>query len=459
MLTEETKTRIKEIWTAYDRSNKSSFDTKGNEIPDIDNSRIEAIKVIKEIISDFLECKTNVLEFKTNLDSYNKQNNYWGFTAAKGQMFFNLLAKSSENELDSLSTLLKSIITEPANLDNALAKMEELFMYAGKYQAQATDKRRCANPKSAAYFLSYFWQIFNYQQWPIMYSSLINSFDELGIWEEQNTPQANYKKFYNLNEEIKSYLSEQNHYEVSNWEVEHAFWKFSGTVSVNSKQLKKKQVATPATAPTIPVINTPVIDPKKDEIKVVNPGFELRDYLIPKVCGLVELGGSTDTSGASKGHAFEKMVGEVFRLLDFEVEMLGQGAGREPDAIIKFPKEHVAFIIDAKAYSAGYSLGTDDRAIREYINYHCPKLRQAGYVKLGFIIVSNSFKSDLSELVNSITWNTDIKRFILLTSEALLYLLAYKTKDRLALTEIIDALISYTSVVTKESIVEKFGDY
>ncbi|WP_018615266.1 restriction endonuclease FokI C-terminal domain-containing protein [Segetibacter koreensis] len=458
MLTEETKSRINAIWFAYSNSNKKSFDTKGNEIENIDGSRVEAIKVIKKIIGDFLTDKTNLLEFKTNLDSYNKQNNYWGFTAAKGQMFFNLLTKSSENELDKLSALLKKIITEPTDLDDALSRMQELFVYTSKYQLKAIDKRKCANPKSAAYFLSYFWQIHDFQKWPVMYSSLINSFEELGIWEEQSTPQENYKQFYNLNEEIKNYLIQQRKNSISNWEIEHAFWHFSGTVSVNWKQPKKKQF-TPATSPPIPTTNTATIVEGKAEIKVVTPGFELTDYLIPKVCKLVELGASTERSSSSKGHEFEKMVGEVFRLLDFELEMLGQGAGREPDAIIKFSEEHVAFIIDAKAYSLGYSLGTDDRAIREYINYYCPKLRQAGFNKIGFIIVSNSFKSNLHELVNSITWNTDVKRFILLTSEALLYLLAYKTKDRLPLNEIIDALISYSTIVTKESIIEKFGDY
>ncbi|AQY23072.1 hypothetical protein AB406_2134 [Riemerella anatipestifer] len=33
--------------------------------------------------------------------------------------------------------------------------------------------------------------------------------------------------------------------------------------------------------------------------------------------------------------------------------------------------------------------GIDDRAIKEYINYYCPKLNNDGYKKVGFIIVSN----------------------------------------------------------------------
>jgi len=133
--------------------------------------------------------------------------------------------------------------------------------------------------------------------------------------------------------------------------------------------------------------------------------------------------------------------------------------GREPDAIIKHPGEHIAFLVDAKAYSNGYTLGTDDRAIREYINYHCPKLKQGGVTKIGFIIVSNSFKSDLKELVNDITWTTDIKRFLLLSTKALLYLVAYKTKDKIPVTQIVEKLIAFDKIITKEMIIEKFEDY
>ena len=87
----------------------------------------------------------------------------------------------------------------------------------------------------------------------------------------------------------------------------------------------------------------------------------------------MELGNNKEKSASAKGSEFEKLVAEIFRQLDFEVEVLGQGSGRNPDAIIKFREENTAFLVDAKAYGSGYSLGIDDRAIKEYINHHCPK--------------------------------------------------------------------------------------
>lgn len=95
----------------------------------------------------------------------------------------------------------------------------------------------------------------------------------------------------------------------------------------------------------------------------------MSDYLIPKVSRLVELGNKTEKYASAKGSEYEKLVAEIFKQLDFEVEILGQGSGRNPDAIIKLREENTAFLVDAKAYSNGYSLGIDDRAIKEYINF------------------------------------------------------------------------------------------
>ncbi|MBT0548364.1 hypothetical protein [Riemerella anatipestifer] len=37
-------------------------------------------------------------------------------------------------------------------------------------------------------------------------------------------------------------------------------------------------------------------------------------------------------SSSSKGSAYEKLVAEIFKQLDFEVEVLDQGSGRNSDA-------------------------------------------------------------------------------------------------------------------------------
>jgi len=435
--------RIQLIWDNYIKSNKQVLDTKGKEISDIDKNRYEAIVQLKEIIEQFNIGESNIYEFKTNIDSFNKRNNLWGFTATKGQMFFNQLVKYSESKIDALSLLLKDVISKPKDLKEALIKIEKLEKYCLIIFNKAKDRRKAPNPGSVGYYLSYFWQIHDNSKWPILYTSQINSYKELNLWEDKSSQKGTYSFFYNLNQEIKQVLESHSKKSITNWDAEHAFWNFKG--NPNKGLVKKKT-------------ETKEIIAEKETSIVINSSFELSDYLIPKVAKLIDLGNETEKSAALKGSEYEKLVAEIFKQLDFEVEVLGQGTGRNPDAIIRLREENTAFLVDAKAYSNGYSLGVDDRAIKEYINHYSPKLQKEGYKKIGFIIVSNSFKSNFDSFINDVTWNTDVKRFILLSSEALLYLLAYKTKDRLSLSTIIESIIGFGNPVTANNIIEEFDD-
>lgn len=440
--------KIKEIWDDYINSDQLVLDTKGNELPNIDELRLDAIKSLTEIVLQFQNGELSVGEFKTTIDSFNKRNNLWGFTAIKGQFFFNQLTKNLDDSgISKLENLLKETISEPKDIKDALSKIEKLEKHCQNLYSKAKDKRLVPNPKSVGYFLSYFWQVADNTKWPIYYTASIQALDEIGLWEEKPVQKDNYELFYSLNAEIKSLLKDYANKEISNWEVEHAFWHFRGNPNKKTEDKKVKPI----------IVEQP---PKEtdDKTLIVNASFDLSDYIIPKVSKLVELGNATDKSASLKGFEFEKIVAEIFEQLDFEVISLGQGTGRNPDAIIKFREENTAFLVDAKAYNSGYSLGTDDRAIREYINHYCPKLKKEGYQKIGFIIVSNEFKTNFDNFINEITWNTDIKRFILLTSEALLYLLAFKTKNKLSLTTIIESIIGFGNPVTAKNIIDEFDD-
>lgn len=440
MLSDKSKKQIVEIWDNYVKANKTVLDTKGRVISDIDERRLAAIVDIKQLISKFSVGYINLAEFKTALDGYNKRNNLWGFSATKGQMFFNQLTKTNEQSPKELAGLISTSIREPSNLDDALAKIERFERFVGDIFSKAKDKRTVPNPGSVGYFLSYFWQIHDNRKWPLLYTSLTRAFTDLEIWQEHPNQKETYRAFYELNAEIKSLLEVHTKHEITNWDAEHAFWHFSGkSLSTSDKHFRRK------------------IANGKDEHRPldIKANFDLTEYLIPKVAKLVELGNETERSKASQ---YEKLVAEIFHLLDFDVKPLGQGSGRNPDAILRFREENTAFLVDAKAYREGYSMGVDDRAIKEYIAHHCPQLQKEGYKKIGFIIVSNSFKSNLEGFINEITWNTDIKRFILLTSEALLYLLAYKTKDKHDLATIIERLVSMGNLVDAANVIEKFDD-
>lgn len=318
MIDSSIKKKIVAIWDSYVCSDKVVHDTKGNVINDIDESRITAIAELKLLLASFLDGSLNVFEFKTALDSYNKRNNLWGFTATKGQMFFNQLTKSNEQNIDRLTSILKRSISEPADLADALKKIEELEKFANTFFSKAKDKRKAPNPGSTGYFLSYFWQIHNHEKWPIIYTSLTKSFKELGIWQDHATQREDYEFFYNLYENIKDVLKEYTGKSISNWDAEHSFWNYTGNPN------------TPKKSPPNEITSTTI--ESTEEVKL-NANFEITDYLIPKVAVLTQLGSQISKS---KGSEFEKLVAEIFKQLDFEVEIYGQGSGREPDAIIKF---------------------------------------------------------------------------------------------------------------------------
>ncbi len=449
MIQPNIKNQIITIWDKYIADNKKVLDTKGNDLDNIDEKRIEAIVRLKVIINDFLIDKIDIAEFKTEIDSFNKQNNFWGFTSIKGQMFFNLLLKTSETEEQNkkLTKILKDCVTEPKSLADALSKVEAMDKYTSSIFNKAPDKRKAPNPGSVCYFLSYFWQIQNHQAWPVMYSSIIVSFTDIGLWNDPKNHKEAYNTFYNLNEEIKQILSTHTGRSITNWEAEHSFWNFRTVTAYPKTSPKEKKV---------------IIETSGEQIvsALKEASFNIYDYLPPITAKLIELGSETENSSAAKGSNFEKALVEILKQLGFdEVIHLGQGKGNEPDILIKQRTDGSAFIIDAKGYANGYNLSVaDDRAIRDYISRNCAKLHKEGIRKIGFIIVSNSFKSDLESFISDLTWNTDIKRFKLLTSEALLHLLAYKFKGVIQLQDIIDSFIGFGNIISKTDIIQKFDD-
>src|SRR5574344_770746 len=269
--------------------------------------------------------------------------------------------------------------------------------------------------------------------------------DQYVIWEEQNSESESYDFFYSLNQEIIKFISDERKVNVGYWDVEHAFWNFNGNPSLRSK---------PQTIENTVKEDSDVVP----TVQAMQPSLELNDYLIPKISHLYELGNNVTDSSAKKGSEFEKLSAEAFCQFDFELEMLGQGTGRNPDFLLRSKQTHTAFIVDAKAYSEGYSLGTNDRAIKEYIDNYCTVLKKEGFEKIGFIILSNSFKGEFDEFINQITWRTDIKRFILLETNALLYLIAYKNKEHLDFSDIIDCLTSIANPISAQDIISRFED-
>lgn len=454
---EFSKKLIVEIWEKHVASNELILDENGVSINNIDSNRLNSIEIIKVVIRDFLNEDIALYEFKAAMDMINRHHNLWNFSAKMGQMYFNQLIKSSENDIDQLSNLLKKVIAEPADIKEALQKINELEKYTNAIYAKADDKRKVPYPGSVGYFLSYFWQMHDNKKWPIMYTSLINAFREIGLWKDQKSQKEHYDHFIDCNTQIKNLLKETKNIEPSNWDVEHVYWnyKYSAPFTVS-----EGTSFTPENfyIPKIEEVSTPsgTVKPAEQPAAprpAVNATFDVHDYLIPKVARLVNIEVEADNAGLDN---YRNTVAETFRQLEFDAEILPQNKRKNPFAIIKSREENIAFIIDAHTSSKSYFEGTDDRALKEAINDHCRDLRREGYKKVGFILVSHHFDNNNEPFINYLNWHTDIKKLLLITSEALLYLLAYKNKDKLRLEMVIENLAKLNYLADTRDIIEEF---
>lgn len=275
-ITKDTVKVIENIWDDYLKTDKFIQDDTGNKVDKVTPKRIASIEHLQSFIHKFINSEIDIYEFKTTVDSYNKRNNLWGFTAMKGQMFFNQLVKTSSDNINELVQLLKKCITKPTDLNDALEKIKHLEKFVRSIYDVATDRRKAPKPGAVSYFLSYFWQIHEYKKWPIHYTSLTKAYQEIGIWKDFNKQSEGYKFFYEINDEVKSILTKYSNKKLTHWDIECAFWNFKGNPNHTAK-IDKKPIK----------IDNEIVEPEEPSI-IKHASFELADYLIPKVARLIE---------------------------------------------------------------------------------------------------------------------------------------------------------------------------
>lgn len=448
-LSNKQKDELMKFWKSYEKSGFRVQDLKGNEFTSDEFSKLrnESIVEIKKLIRNYLSKKDELKVFKSALDSYNKRHNYWGFAAMKGQMFFNQLWNSSEGDHKILDEKLKEVITQPKDINEALEKIDSLEQLVLKLSNKIEDRRKAPKAGSVAYFLSYFWQIEDSDKFPIFYTSLLDSLSDLGLWPEFERQSEAYAYFFNLMNGIKSFLESQTKSSLHHWDVEHCFWKDRTDSGANSP-------AQPAKGNEAQVTEKEALVTKSPVEKSISTIY---DYIPPIVSDLIEAGAMKGDTRAVKGVTYEKKIATMFRMLDFEVDKLGQGKGREPDGIITYRQENIAFIYDAKVRENGYSIGVDDRAIKEYIEQYHNQLDKKGYKKIGFLIISSEFNGNAEETIDELTIETPIKRIALVKSEALLHLLSHKLSSGISTSEIAKFLLQ-NGILAGVDVDEAFAD-
>lgn len=408
-----------EVWENYKNTGKTfKNDEKIISQDAIDTDRLNSLPTALDEINRYFEGHITIEVFKTSIDGFNKRNPFWGFRGINGQMFFNMLYNSCSGAalLDSLDGILKTTLRMPVDIIDAKQKITLLSEFTASLNNYVADKRSAPRSGSILFFISYFWQIQDHNKWPIYYRSMVEVFQDLNIWSPNTEYSTDYEEFVQLNTEFADLFTAKEGQQINYWDVEHAFW----TWSEKGKAVIDIQITqnSPVSAPTeiSAVLPASFIPP----VVAILPLLARNDAEIQQLCA---------NSGISPEKAFEERIAILFKMMSYKVEPLGQGLGRVPDGIAICQEHHYAIIYDAKVRKDGYSLGTDDRAIREYIMRQTERLKRQGIRNVYFAIISSTFNGDYDPVIRALKMETDIREVLFIETTGLLTILEQKLRD------------------------------
>ena len=412
-------------------------------------------KDLKPLLQDFIEGKVQILEFKSKIDSINKRNHFWGFKGIKGQMFFNMVVNAAQEvgDINECTKALKSVFSLPASENAASSRLKTFERYVNRlgdaWVNAGNTRHKRPKPGSIPFFVSYFWQILDRDVWPVYYTSSVRVMTDLNLWQPSGDNAKDFIDYKKINEELIDLFNRHSGNRYDFYKVEHVFWfKRENQYQAVPEQGKKNDDKKPKEPVETDLLSQSYIPPIIEIIPQIALGGE-------------DVSKAAENSGISLGKAFEERVNAAFKIMGFETRLLGQGKGRVPDGTAESVDDNYAIIWDSKARSSGYSMGTDDRKIREYItsqNKDIKKRKKFGFKNVYFMIISSSFADDFNDTIQSIKMETDVNEVLLLEAEALVAMVAVKLRDPLQITlgsDGIQRLFSNSGVITAQMVKEQ----
>ena len=414
---------------------------------ELDQRRRQTIPEVLNCLNRFLQGEIPLEEFKTVNDGINKRNRLWGFQAINGQMFFNVLTKNSlaSGQMDVFSALLKNILTVPSSIDKAKILITEFAEFTRSLAPFSQDSRGAPKIGSIPFFLSYFWSIQAPDEYPIYYSSMVNTLRDVDIWTPSGSVADDYAAFYDLNHQLLDMLANEAGRQLTLWDVEHAFWFHMQTQIVVEETTAEPE--TPISRAEEKIAEGDLPDSYIPPIISILPRLANNDEALSQIC---------NRSGKTIEKVFEERLAILFDMIGYRTELLGQGHGRVPDGIAICEEFRYAIIYDAKVRQQVYTMGTDERAIREYISVQGEKLRKRGMRNLYFMIISSSFSGDHDDTVRSLKIDMNVNEILLVEVKALLAMLEGKLRnpDVSLGSEGIQRLLASSGVLTESEVRE-----
>jgi len=422
-LSNQQSDKIIKVWNSYTEGGVKFINASQEYTQEeLDKRRKDVIPEVADWLKRFREGQVPLEEFKTAVDGINKRNRLWGFRAINGQMFFNVMTKNSlAGKLQTeFTALLQQTLPLPESPEAASKSIRTFVEFARSLATYSSDPRGAPKVGSIPYFLSYFWQIQNPDCWPIYYTSMVNELSDLDIWSPSGDVAQDYADFYALNYQMVETITAHAGKPVHLWEIEHAFWYWASLKQGDPAQALmmagEKGDAKSAQSIRFDTLPDSYIPP----VVSVLPALAFNEPTMAELC---------KQSGKAVEKVFEERLAILFRMCGYETELLGQGHGRVPDGVAICQEYHYAIIYDAKVRQQGYTMGIDERAIREYILNTGDRLRKQGYKTIYFMVVSSEFSGEHDDVIRTLKIETGVNEVLLVEVNALLVILENKLRN------------------------------
>jgi hypothetical protein len=198
---------LRQEWLARDVIAKSA---------EWDSQREEAAPLYRQALDDFLEGTTDVIAFRTRIDSLSKSHGWWGFRGT-GQMFFNQLVKAADSV--ELTNALRGALPAPTSSEEAEAKLDG-FLAAVDRARDRAELTGATKPGRGRinFFVSFFWELADRETWPTFFPNSRNVLEQHGLIDTSQPQPALYTAYRTRIMELKELLG------TTTWGVEHLLW-------------------------------------------------------------------------------------------------------------------------------------------------------------------------------------------------------------------------------------------
>jgi hypothetical protein len=141
-------------------------------------AREATLPALRALIESFRSGALDLTEFRRRIDSQSKQREtgVWGFRGNAGVMFFTMLWKGAAEEL---APLLRTVIALPPDDAGAREAIDQLRALARATKAHTGNRN--IHEKFAPFFLSFFWEAQDREQWPMFHPASREGLDRLGL--------------------------------------------------------------------------------------------------------------------------------------------------------------------------------------------------------------------------------------------------------------------------------------